>query len=490
MRTIEFGLYPTRAQEQQLDAWLALHRRVWNYGLALLQEFDAFSHYDKASKERVPCCPVPWSYRWQKAADDTWQPIPYSEIRTHRKAGLSCPIPQQHREPRLTNDSAFGLSAFFTKKNHPTWADLQGCPSALIRGTLQALATSWKEYRKGKRKIPRFKSARFPITTLSDTDCKRTASVDGDTVKLPVLGTMRIKGNRNSRRWPTDLTVATYRLQREPSGWFLLLVGDVAPHRVRDTSLAVGLDAGVAHTLTTSTGKHIDGPAALAAGLRKLERLQQQMARQTKGGANWRKTVAKIARLHERIRRTRKLFAHKTTTFLLRTYSSVAIEDLKVANMVRRPAPKPAEDGSGTFLPNNASAKGGLNRAMLDAGLGQIFTMLEAKASDLGRTVERVNPAHTSQACPACGTIDKASRISQELFRCTSCGHTLNADHNAAINILRKAHPDAVVPMAPAPLTTGTHQLVFVDAAAAATSRRRSTRKAQPVATEQQLLLL
>lgn len=461
MRTLEFGLYPTRAQEQQLTAWLDLHRSIWNYGLALLRELDAFSGYDKHSKARVPCCPVPWSYRWQKGPDDAWQAIPYSEVRAYRKAGLSCPIPQTYREPRLANDSAFGLGAFFAKKNHPNWAALQGCPSTLIRGTLQALATSWKEYKKGKRKMPRRKGERFPITTLSDTDCKKTAHVNADRVKLPVLGELRIKGNRDGRRWSSDLTVATYRLQREPSGWFLLLVGEVAPHRVRSTTLAVGIDAGVKHTLTTSTGKHIDGPAALTSSLRKLERLQQQMARQEKGGANWRKTVAKISRLHEKIRRTRKLFAHKATTYLLRTYDTVVIEDLKLTNMVKRPAPKPSDDGT-HFLPNQAKAKGGLNRSMADAGLGQIFTMLEAKATDRGRTVERVNPAHTSQGCPACGTVDKASRVSQSLFRCTACGHSMNADHNAAVNILRRAKPDVAIPMAPAPLRSGSHQLALL----------------------------
>jgi len=540
MRTLEFRLYPTRAQEQQLASWLDLHRRIWNYGLALLQEYDSYGYYDKVSQARVACCPVPWSYRWQKAADDSWQAISYSQIRTHRKAGLSCPIPQPYREPRLADDSPFGLAAFFAKKNHPSWPELQGCPSALIRGTLQALATSWKEYKKGKRKVPRFKSARFPITTLSDTDCKKTAHVDGDTVKLPVLGELRIKGNRDGRRWPSDLTVCTYRLQREPSGWYLLLVGKVAPHRVRETKLAVGIDAGVKHTLTTSTGKHIDGPAALAAGLRKLKRLQQQMARQEKGSANWRKTVAKVALLHEKIRRTRKLFAHKATTYLLSTYDTVAIEDLKLANMVKRPAAKPAEDGSGTFLPNNAAAKGGLNRSMLDAGLGQIYTMLEAKASMLSdqvredavaplrkelqkeidatsdpeekkrlrkeadhrvkqakslisahRTVERVNPAHTSQGCPACGVIDKASRVSQELFRCTACGHTMNADHNAAINILRRARPDAVVPMAPAPMVAGSHQLLAVDVPATVAVRvpRRARRHAAADCDQLQMMV-
>jgi putative transposase len=480
VRTLEFRLYPTRAQEQQLEAWLLLNRRIWNYGLALLQELSAFSHYNKADKAMAPCCPVPWEYRWQKAEDGNWQGIPYSTIRQHRRAGLSCPVPQQYRQPRLTNDSYFSLASFFAKKNHPNWPELQGCPNNLIRGTLKALATSWTEYRKGKRKQPRFKSQRFPITTLSDQDCKKAVSVDGDVARLPVLGSVRIRGNRGGRRWPSDRQVCTFRVCREPSGWYLLLVGEVETSTVRSTTLAVGVDAGVKHTLTTSTGKHIDGPAALAAGLRKLERLQQQMARQQKGGANWRKTVAKIAELHERIRRTRKLFAHKATTFLLRTYDTVIVEDLKLANMVRRPAAKPNEDGTG-YLPNNAAAKAGLNRNLLDAGIGGLYTMLEAKAAELGRTVERVNPANTSRSCPACGTIDKASRLSQAVFQCVSCGHTMNADHNAAVNILRSARPEAVIPMAPGPIAVpGDHQLVLTACGSAKVARgkRPAKRKA------------
>ncbi len=450
MRTLEFRLYPTRPQAQQLEAWLELHRRIWNFGLSLLQELDSFSAYDKASKTRAPCCPLPWVYRYVKPTDDTpapagesWLRFPYSEVRRHSRAGLCCPIPQDYRPPRLNGDSSLSLNTFFAKKNHKAWIELQGCPNTVIRGTLQALGTAWAEYRSGKRdamgrtrRPPRFKSARFPITTLSDIDCKKSAHVDGDTVKLPVLGEVRIKGNRDGRRWPSDLTVCTYRIQREPSGWYLLLVGDIPAPTVRETGLAVGIDAGVAHTLTTSTGKHIDGPAALAASLRKLERLQQQMARQEKGGANWRKTVEKIKRTHEKIRRTRKLFAHKASTFLLRTYGTVVIEDLKLSNMVRRPAPKPAEDGQ-SFLPNQAAAKSGLNRSMLDAGLGQLRTMLEAKGKERGRLVMAVDPRHTSQRCSACGHTEPGNRPSQEVFCCLQCGHRENADVNAARNILQ-----------------------------------------------------
>ena len=163
------------------------------------------------------------------------------------------------------------------------------------------------------------------------------------------------------------------------------------------------------------------------------------MARQQKGSANWKKTAAKVKAVHEKIRRTRKLFAHKTSTYLLRTYKTLAIEDLKLANMVKRPKPKPAEDGSGSFLPNQAAAKSGLNRSMLDQGLGQLRTMLEDKAKERGRVVIPVDPKNTSRRCNVSGHTDSDNRQSQALFLCEKCGQSENADVNAAKNLLLKA---------------------------------------------------
>jgi transposase len=62
---------------------------------------------------------------------------------------------------------------------------------------------------------------------------------------------------------------------------------------------------------------------------------------------------------------------------------------------------------------------------------------LEEKAP--GR-VEKVSPAFTSQRCSACGQVDRDSRQSQAVFRCTACSFACNADVNAAINIAA-GHP-------------------------------------------------
>src|SRR5580692_77635 len=82
-------------------------------------------------------------------------------------------------------------------------------------------------------------------------------------------------------------------------------------------------------------------------------------------------------------------------------------------------------------------ARAGLDRGMLGSGWGLLVRRLQEEAP--GR-VEKINPAFTSQRCSACGRVDRGSRESQAVFRCTACGFAVNADVNAAINIAA-GHP-------------------------------------------------
>ncbi|MBT9143964.1 MAG: hypothetical protein DDT29_02378 [Dehalococcoidia bacterium] len=69
----------------------------------------------------------------------------------------------------------------------------------------------------------------------------------------------------------------------------------------------------------------------------------------------------------------------------------------------------------------------------------QLRKFIEYKAKLAGVLVALVDPGHTSQTCPACGTIDKRNRPSQSLFSCVSCGFSSPADTVAAGNISRRA---------------------------------------------------
>jgi ribosomal protein L37AE/L43A len=82
------------------------------------------------------------------------------------------------------------------------------------------------------------------------------------------------------------------------------------------------------------------------------------------------------------------------------------------------------------FDPGNPAGRPGWRKAGRNEGFR--IVRLEEKAP--GR-VERIKPAFTSQRCSACGRVDRDSRESQAIFRCTACGYACNADVNAAKNI-------------------------------------------------------
>lgn len=69
----------------------------------------------------------------------------------------------------------------------------------------------------------------------------------------------------------------------------------------------------------------------------------------------------------------------------------------------------------------------------------QLRHFIQYKARLAGILVVLVDPRHTSQTCPACGSISSSNRKSQSLFSCVSCGFSSLADTVAAGIISRRA---------------------------------------------------
>ncbi|MER8157058.1 RNA-guided endonuclease TnpB family protein [Streptomyces sp. NPDC094472] len=156
-----------------------------------------------------------------------------------------------------------------------------------------------------------------------------------------------------------------------------------------------------------------------------------------------RAAARRVAKLYARIRRRRPDHAHKTALTLVRDHDVIAHEKLDTAGMTRAPKPEPDPDAPGTFLPNGAAAKAGLNRGILDAGWAQFLTILAKKAESAGRLVVAVDARNTSRTCPpslgGCRHAAEENRVNQAKFACTACGFTAHADHVGATNVLDRA---------------------------------------------------
>ena len=199
----------------------------------------------------------------------------------------------------------------------------------------------------------------------------------------------------------------------------------------------VGVDVGIASFATTSDGDHVHNPRWARSAAARLSAAQQRLARAKRGPNNRRRRRDTVAARHRKIANCRRDFHHKTARTLVQTYDLIAVEDLSIANMVRRATPVPDPDNPGQFLPNGAAAKTGLNRSISDAGWGQFVSILRAKAEDAGRIVIEVDPRHTSDGCEKCGHAARENRVTQAVFACRRCGHRAQADEHAARNILR-----------------------------------------------------
>ena len=144
-----------------------------------------------------------------------------------------------------------------------------------------------------------------------------------------------------------------------------------------------------------------------------------------------------MAARHLKVARQRRNFHQKTAREFVKSYDLIVVEDLAIANMLRRPKPVTDAGAPGRHWPNGAAAKTGLNRSISDAGWGQFVSILRANAEEAGRAWVEVDPRHTSHRCEACGHAAVENRVSQAEFCCRRCSHTAHADEHAARNILR-----------------------------------------------------
>ena len=123
----------------------------------------------------------------------------------------------------------------------------------------------------------------------------------------------------------------------------------------------------------------------------------------------------------------RKDFSHQSSADLARLFGHIVLEDLDVQAM-RRSA-RGTKEKSGQCV----KAKAALNRKMAQIScMGMVDRFLRYKAWDLIRVPAR----NTSRTCAECGHVEKDNRKEQAHFQCLACGHTDDADLNAARNIL------------------------------------------------------
>ncbi len=247
-------------------------------------------------------------------------------------------------------------------------------------------------------------------------------------LKLTKIGTVKLHLHRNIEGAIKPLTI-----KREGEHWYAIFTCEIGQTEPLPVSYEdVGIDLGVTHFAALSNGEFIDHPRYLRKAEKKLAKAQQAISRKKRGSHRRKKAVQQVANCHRKIANQRKDFQHKAARNLVNQYQVIVLEDLKTANLTKRPRPK--QDENGQYVPNGAAAKAGINKSILDAGWSTFTAMVSVKAAWAGRTVIFVDPSKTSQICPKCGAVRK--KTLEERWHSCPCGCELDRDTASAKVIL------------------------------------------------------
>lgn len=307
------------------------------------------------------------------------------------------------------------------------------------QATLRRLSKSFQSFFRRvkagqKAGYPRFKgAARFDsVEWPKDGDGARWLP-ERRRVYLQGIGQVKVHVHRQVQG-----RVKTIQVKRQGRRWMVVLsCDDVPTNPLPATGRQAGIDVGIVSFATTSDGEHIENPRWGRAAACQLSAAQQRLQRAKRRSKNRERKRETVAARHRRIANQRKDFHHKQARTLVECYDLLVVEDLQIANMLRRAKPVPDPDNPGQFLPNGAAAKRGLSRSISDVGWGRFVSILRAKAEEAGRIWIEADPRHTSDRCENCGHAAPENRVTQAAFECQRCSHRAQADEHAARNLLR-----------------------------------------------------
>ncbi len=207
---------------------------------------------------------------------------------------------------------------------------------------------------------------------------------------------------------------------------------DVVPTNLN----TLGIDVGINSFLVASSGQAVDNPRYYRAFEKRLTLTQQRFSQTKRGSRRRHKLAKKLSKIHNKIANQRRDFHHKTAKYLVDNHQVIAHEDLAVKNMSKRVAPK--QDEQGKYLPNNQSAKSGLNKSILDCGWSSFLSILSVKAAKAGRICIAVNPSGTSQLCSTCG-VQVPKKLKDRWHFCAKCQSCVDRDFNSSLLIKQRA---------------------------------------------------
>ena len=241
------------------------------------------------------------------------------------------------------------------------------------------------------------------------------------TLWLSKIGEIKI---RYHREIPDESEIKEVTIKKETTGdWFVSFglereeasLPEKTDVDLLNASNCVGIDIRIQNYIHTSDGKTVDW-LDLSDEYERVRHEQRNLSRKEDGSNNYERQRRTVAKVKRHIQQKIKDFQHKLSTWLVREYDAVFVEDLDVKPML--------EDS------HNARNK-------QDAAWRQFITLLEYKAELYGTHFVQVDARGSTKECAKCGT-ETAKPIWVREHACPACGFECDRDAIAALNILQR----------------------------------------------------
>jgi len=306
--------------------------------------------------------------------------------------------------------------------------------SQSLQYSLLNLDIAYRSFFKGSG-FPKFKSKHSGSQSFS---VPQSVKIDGDRLIIPKFGKDGIKINVHRK---IEGIIKNATISRTSTGkYFASILVDTNtefPKKVKiKESTTMGLDLGIKDFAITSDGEVFSNPKYLRNSMSRLKVLQRRASKKQKGSANRKKANLQIALLHETITNQRKDFQHKLSSKLISENQTIALETLKIYNMVKNHK---------------------LAQSINDVSWYSFTEMLEYKADWYGKNIIRVGIFFpSSKMCSSCGYINKELKLSDRSWTCPTCSKEHDRDINASINIKQFAlkYSGQELPVEPVELST------------------------------------
>ena len=291
---------------------------------------------------------------------------------------------------------------------------LKEVDSLALANAQMNVKTAFTNFFQKRTDFPKFKSKKTARKSYSTNSVNNSIRIEDNSIKLPKLGLVKIKLHRSI---PQNYKIKSATISQEPNGTFYVSILTEFEKDIKEVpsdNNIVGLDFSMKELFVSSDNQRADYPRFFRKLETKLAKAQRELSRKVKFSSNWNKAKLKVAKIHQSIKNSRKDFLHKLSKELVTKYNAIIIEDLNMKGM-----------------------SGALNfgKSVADNGWGIFTTMLQYKAMFLGKQVIKIDKWFpSSKTCSCCGNIKDSLSLGERVYNC-ECGHTMDRDLNASINI-------------------------------------------------------